>query len=62
MIILQIKIGVTAVPSKESNMNDRIAIDYCLMDDDTIGFNRSFLYNTEDPFRRRKKFNVYYED
>ncbi|MCP9263748.1 Major sperm protein [Dirofilaria immitis] len=49
---VHIKIGVTEVPSEESNMNDRIAIDYCLIDDDTIGFDRSFLYNAEDPFRR----------
>ncbi|KAM3718387.1 Major sperm protein [Dirofilaria immitis] len=59
---VHIKIGVTEVPSEESNMNDRIAIDYCLIDDDTIGFDRSFLYNAEDPFRRRKKFNIYYEN
>uniref|UniRef100_A0AAF5Q3W6 Major sperm protein n=1 Tax=Wuchereria bancrofti TaxID=6293 RepID=A0AAF5Q3W6_WUCBA len=59
---VHIKIGVTAVPSQESNMNDRAAIDYCLIDDDTTGFDRSFLYNTEDPFRRRKKFNIYYEN
>uniref|UniRef100_A0A915PYN7 Diacylglycerol kinase n=1 Tax=Setaria digitata TaxID=48799 RepID=A0A915PYN7_9BILA len=59
---VHIKIGVTAVPPEESNMNDRLAIDYCLIDDDTVGFDRSFLYNTEDPFRRRKKFNIYYEN
>uniref|UniRef100_A0A0R3S6F6 Major sperm protein n=1 Tax=Elaeophora elaphi TaxID=1147741 RepID=A0A0R3S6F6_9BILA len=59
---VHIKIGVTAMPSEESNMNDRVAIDYCLIDDDTIGFDRSFLYNAEDPFRRRKKFNIYYKN
>nr|CDP98038.1 Bm6335, isoform c [Brugia malayi] len=59
---VHIKIGVTAIPPEESNMNDRAAIDYCLIDDDTTGFDRSFLYNTEDPFRRRKKFNIYYEN
>ncbi|KAK6103771.1 MSP (Major sperm protein) domain family protein [Brugia pahangi] len=59
---VHIKIGVTAIPPEESNMNDRVAIDYCLIDDDTTGFDRSFLYNTEDPFRRRKKFNIYYEN
>ncbi|KAL3994929.1 MSP (Major sperm protein) domain family protein [Acanthocheilonema viteae] len=59
---VHIKIGVKAAPSKESKMNDRIAIDYCLIDDDTVGFDRSFLYNTEDPFRRRKKFNIYYKN
>uniref|UniRef100_A0A1I7VL59 Major sperm protein n=1 Tax=Loa loa TaxID=7209 RepID=A0A1I7VL59_LOALO len=59
---VHIKIGVTAIPPEESNMIDRLAIDYRLVDDDTISFDRSFLCKTEDPFRRRKKFNIYYEN
>ncbi|VDK67164.1 unnamed protein product [Litomosoides sigmodontis] len=57
-----IKIAVNKAPPKESSMDDRIAIEYCLMDDDSVSFDRSLLCNTEDPFRRRKKLNVYYED
>lgn len=53
---------VTEVPLEESSMNDRIAIDYCLIDDPTMVFDRSYLSRYGDPFRRRKKLNVFYEN
>ncbi|VDN05764.1 unnamed protein product [Thelazia callipaeda] len=58
---VHIKIGMTSVPPQDSGKKDRVAIDYCLIDNHTDGTDRSFLYKLQGPLRKRKKFEVYYE-